>query len=186
MCENSGEESNCTKFTFESSLNDRCAKRRFNDIEVRRLSSLIENTNFRSTRSVFALSTRLMVNVFRGMNRRCRAPRGRARIFYFFYFCFLFVSTHSTSRFIFILFLTPLTRQSRETNLAAATTTFARKKTKKTVATNLRDVAPFVRSRKPPNLMRQHISNFNQARMDASEFSRVRLYRFNFVKCIWP
>lgn len=28
-----------------------------------------------------------------------------------------------------------------------------------------------VRSRKPPNLMRQRLSNFNQARTDALEFS---------------
>lgn len=30
-----------------------------------------------------------------------------------------------------------------------------------------------VRSRKPPNLMRQRVSNFNQARMDAFEFSHL-------------
>lgn len=61
----------------------------------------------------------------------------------------------------------------RETNLVSP---IAREK--KQLPTNLQARTSDrrrVRSRKPPNLMRQRVSNFNQARMDALEFSHLAM-----------
>lgn len=63
--------------------------------------------------------------------------------------------------------------QPRETNLAS---TIAREKSScdKSLGSHVgSSPRSRSRSRKPPNLMRQRVSNFNQARMDAFEFSHL-------------
>lgn len=65
-------------------------------------------------------NARLMVNVFRGMNHRCRiSPAWDARNFF---------ALSSPFWFFFFRVLSSSRQQTRETNLAAATTTTASEK----------------------------------------------------------
>lgn len=107
-----------------------------------------------------------------------RAPRRRFVLF------LASCSFFSRCRRSFSLCPSPcIPAQHRETNLATTTMTTTGRKwrtrlcaEKETIATNLRARRyAAARSRKPPNLMRQRVSNFNQARMDAFEFSHPPL-----------